>query len=70
MSTKIDKSFFINPVDENEIIKVINSFKEGKSVGDDDIPIKLFKHCKYVLSKPISILVNLSFKTGTFPNKL
>ena len=28
------------------------------------------KSCKHLLSKPISILVNLSLETGTFPDKL
>ena len=63
-------SLFTNPVNDHEIIKIINSLKNGKSVGDEDIPVKLLKSCKYLLSKPICILANLSLETGIFPDKL
>ena len=41
----------------------------NKACGIDNLPSKLLKHSAPVISKPLSFLVNLSLKTGSFPQK-
>ena len=42
----------------------------GKSSGPNSIPIKLLKVLDLPISNDLSILINESFETGIFPEKL
>ena len=46
-------TFYLTPVDENEIINIIRNLTNNKSVGDQDIPIKVFKTCIDKLKRAI-----------------
>ena len=37
------KSFFLNPVTENEVTKIIKSFNSSKASGPNSIPIQILK---------------------------
>ena len=62
--------FFIPPVAPCEISTIIDLFKTGKSIGPNSIPIKLLKLLSPHISSPLSQIMNESFQTGIFPEKL
>ena len=64
------ESFFIFPCTSDEVSEVIKSLKNGKSSGPNSIPIKLLKILDPHISADLSILINESFETGIFPDKL
>ena len=62
--------FNFQPVNINEIIKIINQFKPKTSIGNDNLSMKLLKKISVPLSGPISIIINQSLCTGIFPDDL
>ena len=70
MNNRVNNSFFILPITQNEIEDIITSFKNGKSTGPFIIPIKLLKLIKTEISKPLAIIFNESILLGIFPDKL
>ena len=72
--TKTDKtichSIYLKPVDENELITIINSLKNKNSNGPDKISNNILKKFGKFLAVPLMHLINLSLKTGCFPDKL
>ena len=42
----------------------MNSFK---SVGPDEVPNRIWRDFKPELAKPVTVIFNTSFSTGTFP---
>lgn len=63
-------SIFLSPVTQEEIIGIIGNISPGKSSGPNSIPIKILRLLENDISKPISILINLSFESGIFPRSL
>ena len=68
LQKKTLKSFYFFPTNENEVSKIINNFKNGKSAGPNSIPLHILKFNSDILSKPLSFLINLSFIKGKFPS--
>uniref|UniRef100_A0A1B6M8U9 Reverse transcriptase domain-containing protein n=2 Tax=Graphocephala atropunctata TaxID=36148 RepID=A0A1B6M8U9_9HEMI len=65
-----DKRFHITPVDEIELDKIISSFKNKYSAGYDEVPMPIIKNIKHLLVKPLAHVINSSFVSGIFPNRL
>ena len=63
-------SFFISPCTTEDVSKVIQSLKNGKSSGTNSIPIKLLKTLHNPISSDLAVLINESFTTGVFPDRL
>ena len=63
-------SLFLAPVTSQEIETIIQTFDKNKSVGPYSIPIFLLKTLSSYISKPLSSIINQSFETGIFPQKL
>ena len=61
------QTFFLPPTNEQEVLTTINQLKRNKAFGPSSIPTKFLKLFQNELSKPISLIINLSFSTGTFP---
>ena len=59
--------FFLTPTNEQEVLKGIKLLKRNKASGPFSIPTKFLKLFQKELSKPISLIINLSFSTGIFP---
>jgi len=59
--------FFTN---SHEIINILMSLKNKHSAGFDNIPVSIVKKCISIIAEPIASLVNCSFSTGSFPDKL
>ena len=64
------KSIFLAPTTEQEIIDNISSLNINKSIGPNSINTKILKLTKNIISKPLTEIINLSFSTGTFPDRL
>ena len=63
-------SFFMTPTTSEEIENKIASLRNNKANGPASIPTKVLKECKHELSKPLEIIINLSFTNGVFPDSL
>lgn len=61
--------FILEDTSANEIHTIIKSLKESAQ-GYDEIHIKVIKKAVMVLAPIISKLINLSFHSGVFPEKL
>ena len=55
---------------ELEVKSIINSLNTRKAFGSASIPTNFLKLFKDELSKPISLLANISLHTSMFPNIL
>ena len=62
-------SFFFRPVTSHEISNMIKSLK-NKSSNINTCPIKILKIIANIISIPLSIIINNSFKLGEFPDSL
>ncbi|KAK2147907.1 hypothetical protein NP493_3348g00000 [Ridgeia piscesae] len=61
---------FLLPMVECEVISVVNGCKSKTSTDCDDIDFRLIKSVITSIVKPITHIFNLSFKSGTFPEKM
>ena len=64
------QTFFLAPTNEQEVLTTIKQLKRNKAFRPSSIPTKFLKLFQNELSKPISLIINLSFSTGTFPVEL
>jgi hypothetical protein len=68
--TNLKDSFVLLEITEMELIKIIQSMKNNKSAGLDDISPYLLAKCIPHIIKPLLQLVNVSIREGIFPSKL
>jgi len=66
----LTSSIYLKPVTPQDIISIIGSLNNSKSVGEDELPAILYKHLNDLLAAPLAHIVNLSFQSGTFPYRL
>ena len=66
----LQNSIALHLCDEDEIKSIISSIDMCKSYGPSSIPTEFLRLLKDEISGPLSILFNLSFTTGTFPDSL
>jgi len=62
--------FLINQTDPQEIEDIIKNFDSSKGVGPNSIAPKILKQISHLISTPLSIIFNKSFRTGVFPGLL
>ena len=65
---QVKDSFFLNPASPQEIFDIILSFDLKKSLCPNSIPIYILKISNNFLSAALAEIINLSFKTGIFPD--
>ena len=63
-------SLAMDPVDGDEVCKIISQFKLNKGCGPFSIPSQVLFHMQHELAKPISWIANICFITGIHPNNL
>ena len=63
-------SMFLKPVSATEIFNIINSLRNSKSSGIDEISSNLLRNCAKELCAPLCYIINNSFREGIFPSKL
>ena len=73
------EDFLINPtvhefsfdeIREQDVVNVIDKLPSKTSSRVDGISTNLQKDIKYVLSKPLTLIINQCLETGIFPSKL
>jgi hypothetical protein len=67
---QIENSMFLVPVSYQETVKIMKNMKNKNSHGIDELPPSLIRHCAYQLAIPLCLLINQSFKEGSFPELL
>ena len=70
LEDKSDKSFFIEATHKFEIIDTITSSMNNKSSGPNSIPNIILNLIKEIIAEPLAEIINLSFSTGIYIEKL
>ena len=61
--------FFPDAVTEDEIESIIGNLNSRKAIGPNSIPTNILKEFKNRLKIPLTIIINISFHTGIFPEQ-
>ncbi len=61
---------FLTAVEEKDIVDIVGKCENKKSTDCDDIDMTILKKVIDGISKPFTHVCNLSFLTGTFPNRM
>lgn len=69
-SNSQNSSMFLYSVSKEEVEKVVKSLKNNKSPGIDNISSFLVKNIFPKIGDVLTYIINLSFSTGIFPEKL
>ena len=64
------RSIFLSPVTSHEIWILIGQMDVSKSSGPYSVPVTILKTIRDYISEPLAFLVNDSFTSGNFPEKL
>ena len=70
LNTPLNHNFLFKPVDSNQIIFIIDSLENSKASGPHSIPTEILKIIKFNICLPLKELINMSFATGVYPDKL
>ena len=68
LGKRVSNSVYLEPTSPQEVFKEINSLNLNKSPGLDGISAYFIKLASDIIADPLSILCNLSFSEGIFPN--
>ena len=66
----VKETFELQHVTSDKIEKIINKINIKKSSAFDNIPAKVIKQCKPIVSNHLTSLINLSIDTDVFPDSL
>lgn len=66
----VASTMFLSPTNEKEVSNAIMSLKTKQSSGWDELSSDLLKFCCDEISYPLTYLINCSFLSGIFPEKL
>ena len=66
---RVPSSMFMNPIDEMEMVKIINKLKPNKSAGHDNIGNFIIKKVACEIVNPLTNIFNLSLSTGIVPKE-
>ena len=70
LKDRISQSMFLAPVCPEEIQTIIHSLNADKAIEPYSIPVFLLKILSGIISLPLSSIINHSFETGVFPDKM
>ena len=70
LSDRVDSNFLFRSADTEEIIRTISSFVNSKASGPNSIPTEVLKLLAPILCYPLKEIINISFATGVYPDKL
>ena len=65
-----NNNFFLQPMSNSEVLQILSNIDTNKSNPPDDPPNYFIKLAKSIITPVLTDLINLVFKTGTFPDKL
>ena len=69
-SVPLDSLSSFHPVTAEELKQIAEGFRDGKAPGADNIPISIVKKTLDLISDPLLSIINLSFSSGVFPDRL
>ena len=69
MITNNTEHFVLDPVSENEVLIIIENFKDS-SAGWDELKQLIMKNIKESIKTPLTHICNKSFSNGLFPSEL
>ena len=69
LKKKINETFFLAPVMEQEVRRELSTLNHKKSPGPDNIPAKLIKECATQFSTPLTLLYNKSIMLAKYPGQ-
>ena len=69
-SNKHNHEFHFEQISENEVLKIINHMQSKDSEDVHGLSTKIIKQISQALYKPITLIINQSFRTGVFPDEL
>lgn len=61
-------SFFLHPVTTSEVFNAINNLKHSNSIDVHELNSRILRETSDIILLPLTILINLIFSTGTFPD--
>ena len=70
LTDRVDANFLFRSADTEEIIRIISSFVNSKASGPNSIPTEVLKLLAPILCFPLKEIINISFATGIYPDKL
>ncbi len=70
LSDRVDANFLFQSADTEEILRIITSLNTSKSTGPNSIPTDILKLLAPILCHPLKEIINISFATGVYPDKL
>ena len=70
LTQPVDKSFVLYDIVPKDVAIIISTLNPCKGSGPNGLPTKLLMMFKDLLSIPLSLIFNISQKTGTFPELL
>lgn len=70
MKNKANKTLYLSPVSENDIIDVVNKFKNKRSKDSENLNMVLIKKLIHLLVVPLAHIFNQSLNEGIFPDKM
>lgn len=65
----VPQSIYLQPVDTNEIVNIINSLKINKAPGIDAIKSETLKEITNEIASPLTFLINNIIESGIFPDE-
>ena len=70
LKNPIPNSMFLESIEHSHVLDIVHKLKPKISCGHDDISTKLVKETIAYIIEPLTHIINLSLKTGIFPDKL
>ena len=62
--------FRFQSVAVQDVLKQLRNLERNCATGVDNLPTCYLKDTAYVIAEPLTFIINLSLKTGMFPNDL
>ena len=70
LKTPLNTKFCFKNINNMTVLKTIESLNSKHSSGYDGISTAILKQLRFEVNKPLTILINQTFNTGIFPDKL
>ena len=68
--SRSEEKFDFEPVLDTEVLKYLRNLKRNCATGLDNIPSCFLKDTAFVITKPLTYVINLSLNKGSLPNVL
>ena len=70
LPTKIKNSFFLTPINKEDILLEIKNLKQNKAPGHDMIGTKIIKLCPEIFANSLEKIYNRAIEMGIYPDDM